>query len=321
MKHRCEPKAHYAVLMAVYNGIKYLPKQIETILLQKDVRITLFISVDVSEDGSERWVDDLSSSDPRVIILPHGQKFGCAAKNFFRLIQDVDFSQFDYIAFADQDDEWYLDKLSRAATLLGTSSFKVYSSNVIAFWPNGKKKLVNKAQPQKKWDFIFESAGPGCTYVMTQQFALAFKKHLLNIDDLSQQISFHDWYCYAFARAHHFKWFIDARPSMLYRQHVNNEMGVNAGLKAYYYRYKQIKNGWWLMQARTIANLVGLSESNFIKSWANRGRKGLIILALYAFQCRRKNLDKITFTLICLLLAFKGNYNKKATITLQRETL
>lgn len=47
-----------------------------------------------------------------------------------------------------------------------------YSSNVTAFWPANKRKLVSKAQPQRTSDFMFEAAGPGCTYLLQGSLAL-----------------------------------------------------------------------------------------------------------------------------------------------------
>ncbi len=98
-----------------------------------NVEVTLFISVDISIDGTENLVNRLALHDKRLVILPHGKKFGGAGLNFFRLISDVDFGCFDYIAFADQDDIWFDDKLSSAVRVITDESTDAYSSNVIAF--------------------------------------------------------------------------------------------------------------------------------------------------------------------------------------------
>lgn len=52
--------------------------------------------------------------DSRINILPEIGRMGSASQNFFRLIRDVDFDSFDYVAFSDQDDIWKLDKLNHA---------------------------------------------------------------------------------------------------------------------------------------------------------------------------------------------------------------
>jgi len=144
-----------AVLLAAYNGVKWLPAQVESILQQKNVDVNIFISVDSSSDATEAWVSELALNNTQVKVLPHGEHFGGAGRNFYRLIRDVDFSEFDYIALADQDDIWLADKLSAAHERISESCASGYSSNVTAFWSDGRKVLLDKAQRQRKYDFLF----------------------------------------------------------------------------------------------------------------------------------------------------------------------
>ena len=85
--------------------------------------------------------------------------------DLFRLFRVVDFSGYDYISLADQDDVWLDCKLARACKLLREDEAEGYSSNVLAFWPDGRERLIEKAFPQRRWDFLFEGPGPGCTFV------------------------------------------------------------------------------------------------------------------------------------------------------------
>ena len=48
-----------AILMPVYNGEKFLKKQIISILNQKNVEITIFVSVDQSTDNSLEIIESL----------------------------------------------------------------------------------------------------------------------------------------------------------------------------------------------------------------------------------------------------------------------
>jgi len=93
-----------AILLAIFNGVQYLQEQLESILNQEHVAVEVFVSVDASSDGSEQWIEEKALSDVRIHILSHGQRFGGAAPNFFRLIREIDFSSFDYVSLADQDD-------------------------------------------------------------------------------------------------------------------------------------------------------------------------------------------------------------------------
>ncbi len=294
--------------MTAFNGRAWLNEQIDSILAQTGVEITLFISVDASTDGSESIVDTRSVQHANIVILPHGQHFGGAGANFFRLIKEVDFTAFDFIAFADQDDIWLPNKLSRACAVIAASGADAYSSNVTAFWPDGRQQLIKKSQPQVQWDFLFEAAGPGCTYVIGKTLANSIKNVVIAHPDAIQKIALHDWFCYAYARANGYRWVIDHVPGMLYRQHAQNQVGANAGLAALIYRAKKVLNGWGLKQSALIANTIGLANDPFVRAWSSGSRLGYLQLAFSAYQCRRRLRDKLLFCAACLVLSTLGTY-------------
>ena len=295
-----------AVCLAVYNGMRWLPEQLKSILQQQGMRVTVFVSVDTSSDGSEAWVAKQAQSDDRIRLLPQRARFGSAARNFFRLLTDVDFSQFDYVSLADQDDIWLPAKLERACEQLQQQGAAAYSSNVIVLWPTGEKRLLKKSHRQARWDFLFEAAGPGCTYVLTRGFALELQASVRTHWEAIQNVGLHDWFIYAFARANKRLWFIDDYASMHYRQHENNQVGVNLGWKAYFGRARKITSGWGLSQALLIARLVGMAHEPFVTRWSQGGRLGLLALACCAGQCRRRQRDKWLFAAACVVLAVKG---------------
>ena len=295
-----------AVVLAVYNGVEWLHEQLNSILKQDGVEVTIFISIDPSEDGSEDFCNQFAMQHRNIIVLPTKGQFGGASKNFFRLIRDVDFSSFDYFSYADQDDIWFASKLVTAVNKLMETKSDGYSSNVVAFWATGEHRLIEKAQPQCEWDYLFEAAGPGCTYVMTVELASEIKKTVTSNWLEINKLGLHDWYSYAFARANGFTWFIDTRPSMLYRQHFNNQVGVNKGLRAFIYRFKKVVSGWGIEQSALVAKLIGKSDTTFVKSWCGFERYGFLILAFNANKCRRKPVERVLFFFACLLMAIAG---------------
>lgn len=295
-----------AVLLAAYNGMQWIEEQIVSILDQVDVDVTVFVSVDPSVDGTETWCASYAHKDPRITLLPEAGRFGGAARNFFRLIRDVDFDAFDFVAFSDQDDVWHSDKLKRAADVIQARQIAAYSSNVTAFWPDGKAHLLDKSQPQVEWDYLFEAAGPGCTYVLSRQLIDPLKAAMLETWESLQCVMLHDWYCYAFARSHGFQWFIDPVPTMEYRQHENNQIGANKGLSPLIARYKTIHDGRWFKQVRLIASLVGQADTPFVKSWLPLRRRQLMALSFKAWDCRRRVRDKVLFFCVCWVTALTG---------------
>ena len=295
-----------AICFAAFNGRQWLTEQIKSILEQTGVSVTVIASVDQSIDGTENFLNEYVQIDSRIVLLSHGEKFGGAAQNFFRIMRDVDFSEFDYVSFSDQDDIWLPDKLQRAHETLSKTGADAYSSNVTAFWPDGRKALIKKSQDQVQWDFLFEAAGPGCTYVMRKELACAIQALLKNRWADVQKVGLHDWFAYAFARANGYRWVIDDYPGMLYRQHEKNQVGVNKGWRALMHRARKICSGWGLSQSALIADLVGLGNDPFVKRWSDGSRIGMLWLACHAGQCRRRLRDKWLFALSCLVLAIVG---------------
>ena len=103
---------HVLVMMATYNGEHYIADQVDSVLNQKDVRITLWISDDCSTDSTmellKRYEDD-----PRVQVHRNETNRGVAL-NFMQMVYRANEATFDYYAFADQDDVWLPEKLSVA---------------------------------------------------------------------------------------------------------------------------------------------------------------------------------------------------------------
>ena len=255
-------KSRVLVLMASYNGLQYIDAQIKSIADQVDCEITLLISVDKSDDNTFYHLQNFKKNDAFIELLAYGAKYGSAAANFYRLIIEANLEGYDYIAFADQDDIWEPDKLSRHIQLAKLNGAAGVSSNVIAFWPDGKKKYINKAQSQRELDFLFESAGPGCTFLMTPWLLKKVRDQLLSENSPAKEVALHDWLVYAVCRAHGHKWIIDSNPSVNYRQHKNNVIGANAGWKAKWTRLQKLRQGWYRNEVIKIAQIYnGISPS------------------------------------------------------------
>lgn len=292
--------AKVAILMATYNGKQWLQKQIESVLGQFDVDVTLFVSDDLSNDGTFELVGNLAESDARIKRLTAGQKYGSAGKNFYRLITDVDISSFDYVAFADQDDIWSKTKLFDAIVMLETSKSDGYSSDVVAFWPDGREMYVKKSYPQKEFDYMFEAPGPGCTFVLTKKLALLVRKLISSNHFDIQSFFHHDWLVYAIARSEGLKWIIHNKGSMRYRQHQSNETGVNAGYRAFWARVKKLRSGWYLNHVYHLAQIFG-NEHLLEKIIGDRDSLRLRFF-IYFLQSRRRARDAI---LLLIFIIFR----------------
>ena len=290
--------AKVAVLMAVKNGLAYLPEQIDSILNQKQCQVSLLVSDDSSTDGGMEFIQKLSAENNKITLLPSNLSYGSAAKNFYRLINEVDTDGFDYFAFVDQDDIWFPDKLIRHIELARAHNADGVSSNIIAFWPDGRECLLDKAQQQREFDFLFESAGPGCTFLMSPWLIKKLQEQLLDENSPAKAVELHDWLAYAVCRVHGHKWVIDSEPSVKYRQHQANAFGANVGFSAKWARLRQLRQHWYRDEVIKITKVCYKISANteldrLIKLLENKNIFSQLQLLCYISKTRRKFFDRI----------------------------
>ena len=289
--------------MAAYNGKQFIAQQLQTILKQTHKPCKILINIDLSTDETVSIVEGYATNFSEIEILSSNKRFGSAAANFFYLLLNTDFSNIDYIALADQDDLWNEDKLGKAIEKL-EQGYDGYSSNVEAFWDDGRKKVLKKNQSQQNFDHLFESAGPGCTFVISKKLAIGLQNFLKNNQNqISQMKQYHDWLIYAFARINGYKWFIDGYVSMQYRQHALNDFGAHVGFSGFLARVKRVLKGEGFDQALRLIKMLKLENDHFVLKWYPLSRFGFLRLAMHAPQCRRRFREKIYFFFACILLA------------------
>ncbi len=289
--------------MAAYNGAEWLGEQLASIQQQQGVCVQLWISVDRCTDDTVELCARYASEHPNTKVLPFGGPFGCAARNFFYLISQVDLAQVDFVALADQDDIWHSDKLARAVAHLSQTGDAGYSSNVMAFWPDGRRLVLEKSQPQVKYDYLFEAGGPGCTYVLPTATAQPLQDHVREVFKPLWDVNFHDWFIYSWVRSRGLRWYIDPEPSMEYRQHPSNQLGANTSVKSLRKRWADIGSGLWFTQVQLISRLTAAPHTPAFYRYLSFSRRYLLYLALRAPACRRRRRDQLLFALVCLISA------------------
>lgn len=286
------------VLLATYNGAEYVEEQIQTILNQNGVEVVLYVSDDFSTDNTLSCVKKFQCYG-NVHLVDNNSKYGSAGRNFFSLIDRVDFHDFDFVAFSDQDDVWDDDKLLKSALYLGNSDGCLgVSSCVDAFWSDGTLFFVNKAMPQRDFDYFFEAAGPGCTYLIRSSFAAELKLLLRSRPWIHTTVFHHDWLVYAYARNKGGGWHVLPFSTMKYRQHDKNELGVNFGSTAIISRFKKLRNGWALDQVYAIAKAVGYE--NDLKVFFPVRAKASLNFYLNFRKMRRKLIESLFLALAFL---------------------
>lgn len=97
------------ILMATYNGEKYLKEQIESILNQTYKNIRLVISDDCSKDRTREILKQYEQ-DKRIEVYYHEKNQGYI-KNFEYLLKQV---KNDIYMLSDQDDVWLPEKVEKS---------------------------------------------------------------------------------------------------------------------------------------------------------------------------------------------------------------
>lgn len=97
------------ILLAAYQGERYLPTQLASISAQTESDFQVLYQDDGSSDRTPEILKEWSRKDPRFRAAAESGRHLGAAGNFISLLRQADA---DRIVFCDQDDIWEPDKLS-----------------------------------------------------------------------------------------------------------------------------------------------------------------------------------------------------------------
>lgn len=243
-----------AVLLATYNGARFLDEQLTSLHTQSSQAIDIWASDDGSNDSTldilQRWQQHWNKG--RFQILS-GPRTGFA-DNFRHLICSIE-GVYDGYFFADQDDIWLENKIIRAFTMAqGYSGGPVlYGTRTKLIDAHGNSTGLSPLfqRPMSFSNALVQSMAGGNTMMLNAQaFAL--------LAESARRTGFltHDWWAYILVTACGGKAIYDPEPSLLYRQHEANIVGKNSGLLATARRIKGVANGKFRSWAQT--NIEGL---------------------------------------------------------------
>lgn len=304
----CLPRVR--VLLAAYNGERWIGRQIDSVLAQRGVEVEILVSDDGSADGTVDVVSRLAMSEPRVRLLPRRPPVpsttgGGSGGNFLYLLSQDAGPEIDYLAFCDQDDVWYDTKLMVACHVLATRRADLYSGATSAVWADGKRRTLGQSLRRTVADFLFEGVGQGCTFVGTARLFGEVRELLRRHPEISRGVHYHDWLVYALARTWSRKWIFDPTPQMDYAQHGANDTGARSSSGGVRRRLSLIRSGWYRAQVQAIihACLVADARARDVllvqrlmqraeSSWWDRARWCSFLLR----HSRRRLVDRLILT-------------------------
>ncbi len=216
------------ILLATYNGEKYLREQLNSIFYQTYEDWKIIIIDDCSTDKTCSIIMEYQSKYPSKIEFRRNNKnAGNPALNFFELLK---MSTSKYAMFCDQDDVWLNNKINltlvamkklesgneNLPVLVHTDLTVVDSNlNVISNSMFRYQKLNGSAKTLT--ELIVQNSVTGCTVMLN-------KKLVSMCCNVPLSVIMHDWWVALIAAAFG-KIGLVNKSTMLYRQHESNQVG------------------------------------------------------------------------------------------------
>lgn len=229
-----------AIFLCTYNGQLYLTEQLQSIERQTYTNWEVWTSDDGSKDNTRSILEACKAtwSEKKIFIID-GPRKGFAA-NFLGLTCHRQIEA-DFFAYADQDDIWEANKLQRAIDWLSTvdaNTPALYCSRTRLVDANNNEIGLSPrfTKPPSFANALIQNMGGGNTMVFNKAARSLLCEAGEHIDVVT-----HDWWGYIAISGCGGKVFYDDYPSLRYRQHANNLVGMNSSWRA---RLVRIRMAW-----------------------------------------------------------------------------
>lgn len=225
------------ILLATFNGEKYVAEQLESILAQSNTQWQLLIHDDGSTDSTVPIIEDYERRFPdRIRFINDGVVTGAAEANFAHLMS---ISTAPYIMLCDQDDFWEIDKVDTSLESIVQLEHQ-YGANIPllihtdlsvvgddlhtihpSFWTyQGLRSRVFQP-PTSLNRLLLQNVVTGCTVM--------FNRELLKLAlPMPRDIVMHDWWIALVASSFGVIHSINQQ-TIRYRQHNANLLGAQVG--------------------------------------------------------------------------------------------
>lgn len=242
MKNQSTSGDLVGILLATYNGSRFLGTQLESLESQIHQNWFVIASDDGSSDDTLSILQDYQARWPKgKLSIQNGPAQGFC-KNFLSLACDAEISA-DFYAFCDQDDVWLPKKLTVAIENIHKNQEDgypyVYCGRTTYVDERLKKVGISPlfSYPRTFRNALVQSMAGGNTMVFNQK-----TKNLLEKVGIVDHPS-HDWWVYQLATGAGGEVFYDHVPQVLYRQHKNAVIGGNNSFGAKLERVSMVFKG------------------------------------------------------------------------------
>lgn len=224
-----------SVLLATYNGEKYLREQIDSILNQSYKDFHIYISDDNSKDDTKEIINEyVDKYTSKISLLKQDTPAGSAKGNFIFLLKNV---QSDLYLFCDQDDVWtenHIEVLVNKYLSLPSDEknipILIHSDMVVV---NEKLEPISDSffkytrlprYPGKRFYYLSNNV-TGCVCLINDMLKHFVFRDPLLLESNMDKIIMHDHFFSLIAVEFGKRYFLNEKTNY-YRQHTNNELGA-----------------------------------------------------------------------------------------------
>ena len=222
-----ETRRRVAILLSTYDGARFLPEQLASFLEQTHADWVLHWRDDGSGDNSAAVLRAFAAGTGRGRCVEHVDPVGNVGvlASYISLLRGAapGLGEADAIAFADQDDVWFADKLARGVAMLpALGGAALYCARYVladaALRRIGLSERLRRPAgfPQS----LTQNIATGCTILLNAEAVRLIARSAPPAGTL------HDWWCYLMVSAAGGAVVRDETPVMLYRQHAGNAVGA-----------------------------------------------------------------------------------------------
>ena len=220
--------AEIAILLATFNGEKYLSDFLDSLLKQNQQGFCCYIHDDGSKDHTMEIVETYQKKHPGKFVILEGASTGSASNNFMYLASKV---EEQYIMFADQDDIWLPDKIQKTfeamkkfekkgIPLVVHTDLRVVNSKLQTISPSYYTLERRDPRANELNQLLTKNTAAGCTMMINRPLINLGLMHRILMEK-----TLHDWGYMLLARIYGEIVFLN-EPTILYRQHENNAVGA-----------------------------------------------------------------------------------------------
>ncbi len=209
------------ILLSTYNGEKFLRPQLDSFLTLRGVDVTVLVRDDGSTDSTPEILAEYRDKHGFEVVF--GENIGLN-RSMYELC-DLRNTECDFFAFADQDDVWLEDKLSRAVAMLGDKAEPALYAGCSYLTDeslNVKGTTARVRRPLCFYNAMVENMCIGHTLVLSAGLMDIYARNY------SEDIFVFDYWAYIIASAFG-RVVYDGEPATYYRQHGENAIGYKSG--------------------------------------------------------------------------------------------